>query len=112
MEATSEEDLQRQREEELTALQNQLSELTSHFETLELNMKKYTAGMNLCLTYWPFNLWPLTFTGIEQMEEQVRQQSTKNKEEEDAYRIKKGTYDLLPNADENIVKLKVFNGLI
>ena len=51
MEATSEEDLQRQREEELTALQNQLSELTSHFETLELNMKKYTAGMNLCLTY-------------------------------------------------------------
>ena len=40
MEATSEEDLQYQREE-LTGLQNQLSELTSHFETLELNMKKY-----------------------------------------------------------------------
>ena len=41
MEATSEEDLQYQREEELTGLQNQLSELTSHFEKLELNMKKY-----------------------------------------------------------------------
>ena len=51
MEATSEEDLQHQREEELTALQNQLSELTSRFKILELNMKKYTAGMNLCLTY-------------------------------------------------------------
>ena len=46
------------------------------------------------------------------MQEQVRQQSAKNKEEEDAYRIKKGTYDLLPNADENIAKLKVFNRLI
>ena len=46
------------------------------------------------------------------MEKQVRQQSAKNKEEEDAYRIKKGTYDLLPNADENITKLKVFNALI
>ena len=43
------------------------------------------------------------------MQEQVRQQSVKNKKEEDAYRIKKGTYDLLPNDDENIAKLKVFN---
>ena len=54
----------------------------------------------------------LTFTGIEQMQEQVRQQSVKNKEEKDVYHIKKGTYDLLPNADENIAKLKVFNTLI
>ena len=46
------------------------------------------------------------------MQEQVRQQSVKNKEEEDVYHIKEGTYDLLPNADENITKLKVFNGLI
>ena len=46
------------------------------------------------------------------MQEQVRQQSAKNKEEEDVYRIKKGTYDLLPNGDENIAKLKVFNTLI
>ena len=43
MEATSEVDLQYQREEELTGLQNQLSKLRSCFETLELNMKKYTA---------------------------------------------------------------------
>ena len=46
------------------------------------------------------------------MQEQVRQQSAKNKEEENAYHIKKGTYDLLPNADENIAKLKVFNALV
>ena len=48
MKATSKEDLQRQREEELTVLQNELSKLMSRFETLELNLKKYVADMNLC----------------------------------------------------------------
>ena len=42
-------DLQYQREEELTGLQNQLSELRSCFETLELNMKKYTAIQYECV---------------------------------------------------------------
>ena len=41
------------------------------------------------------------------MEERKVQQKTKNKEDEDTYRIRKGTYDLLPNADENIKKLQV-----
>ena len=41
---------------------------------------------------------PLTFSGIKEMQEQVRQQSAKNKWEKDIYRIKKGTYDLLPYA--------------
>ena len=41
------------------------------------------------------------------MREEREQQEIKNKESEDAYRIKKGTYDLLPQADENIAKLKV-----
>ena len=41
------------------------------------------------------------------MQEQKAQQESKNKEEEESYRIKKGTYDLLPNADENIAKLQV-----
>lgn len=31
----------------------------------------------------------------------------KNREEEEAYRVKRATYDLLPNADENIAKLQV-----
>lgn len=35
------------------------------------------------------------------------QQEARNKEEEEAYRVKKRTYDLLPNADENITKLQV-----
>ena len=51
-------------------------------------MKKYTAGMA-------------------QMTELQRQRETENKEEEDAYRVKKKTFDLLPNADKNIAKLQV-----
>ena len=43
------------------------------------------------------------------MQERKTQQETNNNEEEDAYRIRKGTYDLLPNADENIKKLQVIN---
>ena len=41
------------------------------------------------------------------MVERELQQNTQNKEEEEAYKVKKRTYDLLPNADENIAKLKV-----
>lgn len=41
------------------------------------------------------------------MSENKTQQEIKNKEDEDAYRIRKGTYDLLPEADENIKKLQV-----
>ena len=41
------------------------------------------------------------------MAERELQQNTFNSEEEDAYKVKKRTYDLLPNADENIAKLKV-----
>ena len=81
-------ELQRRREEELTSLQEQLADLTSKLEQLELNMKKYTASMA-------------------QMAELQRQREAENKEEEDAYRVKKKTYDLLPNADENIAKLQV-----
>ena len=44
VEATSEEDLQRQREEELTTLRQQLDEWSSKYEKLELEIKKYTAG--------------------------------------------------------------------
>ena len=35
------------------------------------------------------------------------QYEAKNKDEEEAYQLKKKTYDLLPNADENIAKLQV-----
>lgn len=42
-----------------------------------------------------------------QMAELQMQKEAENKEEEDAYRVKKQTFDLLPNADENIAKLQV-----
>ena len=55
---------------------------------LDLNIKKYTAALH-------------------QLQEEQTQQEAKNKAEEDAYRVKKRTYELLPNADENIAKLEV-----
>jgi hypothetical protein len=84
--------LQKRREEELLALQEQLAELTSHLETLDLNMKKYTASM-------------------QQMAELQAQKEQSIKEDREALRIKKLTFDLLPNADENIAKLQVRAGL-
>lgn len=87
VQATSEEELQQQREQELASLQEQLAALTSQLEMFELNMKKYKAG-------------------IQQMQELKEQQESKNKEDEDMYRIRKGTFDLLPEADENISKLQ------
>jgi len=81
-------ELQKRREEELTQLQEQLADLTSKLELLDLNMRKYTAG-------------------ISQMTELQTQGVAKNKDEEEAYKVKKKTFDLLPNAEENIAKLKV-----
>ena len=49
----------------------------------------------------------LVFSGIERMREEAGQLAIKVKEEENEYRIKQGTYDLLPQADANIAKLKV-----
>lgn len=75
----------------MLGLQEQLAELTSHLETLELNMKKYTAS-------------------IQQMAELQTQKEQSIKEEKEAYKIKKQTFDLLPNAEENIAKLQVREG--
>ena len=81
-------ELQRRRDEELAALQEQLADLISQLETLEMNMKKFTAG-------------------LQQMAELQTAKETANKEEEEAYKIKKQTIDLLPNADKNIAMLQV-----
>ena len=80
--------MQRRREEEVTALQGELADLTSQLETLELNMKKYTASM-------------------QQMAELQAHREQANREDKEAYKVKKQTFDLLPNADENIAKLQV-----
>ena len=47
---------------------------------------------------------------IQQMAELQAQKEQANKEEKEAYKIKKQTHDLLPNADENIIKLQVIEG--
>ena len=44
VQVASEEELKQQREQEVAELQEQLAALTGQLETLELNMKKYTAG--------------------------------------------------------------------
>ena len=44
---------------------------------------------------------------MQQMMERELEQGGQNKDEEEAYKVKKKTHDLLPNADENMRKLKV-----
>ncbi len=72
----------------MASLQEQLAALTSQLETLDLNMKKYTASM-------------------QQMAELQTRKEQAIKEDKEAYKIKKQTFDLLPNAEENIAKLQV-----
>lgn len=87
IEEASEEELQQRREDEVASLQEQLAALTSQLETLDLNMKKYTASM-------------------QQMAELQTRKEQAIKEDKEAYKIKKQTFDLLPNAEENIAKLQ------
>ena len=47
------------------------------------------------------------YAGMQQLLETKTHLESKNKEDEDAYRVKKKTFDLLPNANENIAKLQV-----
>ena len=42
------------------------------------------------------------------MEEQKNQEERQNVEKEDAYTVKKRTLDLLPDAENNIAKLQVY----
>ncbi|CAI8017416.1 Coiled-coil domain-containing protein 22 homolog, partial [Geodia barretti] len=88
VEEATEEELQQQREQEVASLQEQLSVLTAQLEALELGRKKFSASM-------------------QQMMERELEQGGQNKDEEEAYKVKKKTHDLLPNADENMRKLKV-----
>lgn len=81
-------ELQKQREDEINGLKEELSDLTSTIENLDLKIKKFSAS-------------------IQQLHEDRLQQASRNKIEEDSYRVKKKTFDLLPNADENIAKLEV-----
>jgi len=65
-----------------------LSTLVSRLEAMDLDKKKYTAN-------------------IQQMEEEKATQSRNNADKEEAYKVKKRTLDLLPDAENNIAKLQV-----
>ena len=51
--------------------------------------------------------WMILF----QANEQIAIQKTKNSEQEEFYKVKKRTMDLLPDAENNIAKLQVFSSI-
>ncbi|XP_062577497.1 coiled-coil domain-containing protein 22 homolog [Saccostrea cucullata] len=83
----TEEELQKQREEELLGLKQDLESVNSRFDQLDLEVKKYNAG-------------------VKQMEEEITTQTRQNAEKEESYKVKKRTLDLLPEAETNIAKLQ------
>ncbi|XP_061163989.1 coiled-coil domain-containing protein 22 homolog [Saccostrea echinata] len=83
----TEEELQKQREEELLGLKEELESISSKFDQLDLEVKKYNAG-------------------VKQMEEEITTQTRQNTEKEETYKVKKRTLDLLPEAESNIAKLQ------
>ncbi|XP_038055680.1 coiled-coil domain-containing protein 22 homolog [Patiria miniata] len=85
--ADTEEEQRQKREDEQQGLRDQLTQLTNQMDGLELDMKKFTAG-------------------IQQMEEQKNLEERSSEEKNDAYRVKKRTMDLLPDAENNIAKLQ------
>jgi len=82
----TEEERQQKREKEIDDLRNQLNELTERFENTQITIKQLTAQK-------------------QQMDEQSVKMETSNKDAENAYRVKKKTFDLLPESEENLNKL-------
>ena len=72
----------------MNKLRDELNDLTSSLEKLDVEVKKFTAS-------------------IQQMEEEIGNQNRSNTEKEDGYKVKKRTLDLLPDAQNNIAKLQV-----
>lgn len=83
-----EQELQKKREEEVLGLKEELESLSSKLDQLDLEVKKYSAG-------------------VKQMEEEITTQTRQNIEKEENYKVKKRTLDLLPDAENNIAKLQV-----
>lgn len=83
----TEEELQKKREEEVLGLKEELESLNSKLDQLDLEVKKYSAG-------------------VKQMEEEITTQTRQNIEKEENYKVKKRTLDLLPDAENNIAKLQ------
>lgn len=53
----------------------------------------------------------VTWVILFQANEQIASQKTKNSEQEEFYKVKKRTMDLLPDAENNIAKLQVFSSI-
>eukprot|EP00118_Oscarella_pearsei_P001418 m.7394 g.7394 ORF g.7394 m.7394 type:complete len:622 (+) comp18556_c0_seq1:19-1884(+) len=83
----TEEELKQKRADEVASLQAKLDELTSKLESMDIDIKKFTVNSA-------------------RIAELTASAKAANKEQEDAYRVKKLTIDLLPEADKNIEKLQ------
>lgn len=79
---------QRKWEEEATGLREELSQLMSQLEHLDVSMRKMAASK-------------------QQMEEVIALEGQQTQEREEALQVKKRTLDLLPDAQNNIAKLQV-----
>ncbi|XP_055894092.1 coiled-coil domain-containing protein 22 homolog [Biomphalaria glabrata] len=83
----TEEELEKKRKEEVDSLRTELSSITAGLEKLELEVKKFS-------------------TGRQEMEEEMASQKKSIEEKNAAYKVKKRTLDLLPEAEANIEKLQ------
>jgi hypothetical protein len=85
--AATEEELQAGREEELAAAQAKTEEILAKLAELQAGIEKLTAGVN-------------------NLEEKTAALDKTNADGEETYKTRKKILDLLPNAEENIVKLQ------
>lgn len=83
----TEEELQKQREEDIEKIKAEYNNLISQIDNLDLDSKKINAS-------------------IKQMEEQMLTLAQQNQDKEESYKVKKRTLDLLPDAENNIAKLQ------
>ncbi|XP_052078131.1 coiled-coil domain-containing protein 22 homolog [Mytilus californianus] len=83
----TEEELQKQREEDIENIKTEYNNLISKIDNLELESKKLTASMK-------------------QMEDQMSSLLQQNQDKEESYKVKKRTLDLLPDAENNITKIQ------
>ncbi|XP_017324208.1 coiled-coil domain-containing protein 22 isoform X1 [Ictalurus punctatus] len=83
----SEEDLKAQQEAELSAIQQQLQQLSVQMEEVGGDIRQLTVS-------------------IHQVSDELKQREVRNSEKESNIRVKKQTIDLLPDAENNLIKLQ------
>jgi len=83
----SKEDIQKRQQDEIHDLGNELNELSTKFQQIQLNIKQMTAQK-------------------EQVDEISMQLEESNKKEGSMFKVKRKTFELLPDAEENLRKLQ------